>query len=345
MVDEYGRKGFLERISDPYWFQALGNVLGYDWHSSGVTTVLTGVLKNAIDPGETGIAVCGGKGATSLKTPMEIRMLGEKFNIPEWRLEGLVRVSRLVAKVDNAVVQDGYSLYHHAMFITEEGYWAVVQQGLNPYSKTARRYHWLHSRTASFVEEPHYSVVSDRVEQAVLNLTAAESRGVRKASVDLAVERPSKIARDFSAAVAMLSGNELLVDLEISREALGRWRKAVKIPFLKMPRTLNWEAVKRLYDVQPRNYEELIEVNGVGPATLRGLALISSLIYGEEASWRDPVKYSFAFGGKDGVPFPVNRKAMDEAISFLEESIRAAEIGYREKIEALKRLRVFVDRG
>jgi len=338
MIIEYGKKEFIRRLSDPFWFQALGNVLGFDWHSSGVTTVVTGVLKTAIKPEKTGIVVCGGKGKASLKTIKEIEKLSELFNFSSSKIEELKRASVLAAKVDNVAIQDGYSLYHHAFIVSEDGYWAIVQQGLNVKEKTARRYHWLSEKTSSFVEEPHTSVVGDKKHEIVLNMVARESRETRKISVDLVKERPSKLA----SIIARLKGFSTLDDWIGESEPIILKAKLAK--YLEMPWRINWKVLKRIYEFQPRNYEELLYFKGVGPATVRGLALVADLIYGSEPSWRDPVKYSFAFGGKDGVPYPVNKKAMDEAIQILAESVKMAEIGYKQRLEALKRLRVFVER-
>jgi hypothetical protein len=186
IVDEYGQDVFLQRISDPYWFQALGCVLGYDWHSSGVTTVLTRVLKTAISPEEHCMVVCGGKGATSTRAPVEIAEAGEKFDFATDSVAKLQYASRMSAKVDNAAIQASYPLYHHAFFLTETGKWAVVQQGMNTEDRTARRYHWLSDHVKEFVAEPHDAIVGDSKRSIALNLTAKESEACRKISIDIA---------------------------------------------------------------------------------------------------------------------------------------------------------------
>ena len=331
IVDEYGRDVFLSRLADPYWFQALGCVLGYDWHSSGLTTVLTGVLKSAIEPSEFGLAVCGGKGKASRNVPFEISSTGEELSLSTGKIEELKYASRMSAKIDNSVLQDGYQLYHHAFFLAEDGEWAVIQQGMNVGNRTARRYHWISGNVKSFVVEPHAAIVSERKSNCVLNMTARESEGCRRASVDLIRENPRKLARD------------LCLLRRTKQRILDEWMiKDGEFPrskFLSMPLRINWRAVKRAYEFQPRNYEELLSIKGIGPATVRGLALVSEIIFGEEPSWRDPVKYSFAYGGKDGVPFPVDRKAMDESISILRQAIEEAHLSIDEKIRSLKRLR------
>ncbi|MHA1711378.1 MAG: DUF763 domain-containing protein [Candidatus Freyarchaeota archaeon] len=335
LINEYGRGEFLRRISDPFWFQALGCVLGYDWHSSGLTTVLTGVLKNAINPEEHGLAVCGGKGKASLHAPMEIRAIGEKFDFPTHKINELRYASRMSAKVDNAAIQAGYPLYHHAFFVTENGLWAVVQQGMNIRDRTARRYHWLSERVQTFVVEPHNAIVGDTRREVALDMTARESVKCQKISVDIVKEGPRQVTK-------MLRSIRPVHQKSL-REWIpkAQWEEYV-VDVLSLPRNLNWKAVKRAYEFQPKNYEELLSIRGIGPSTVRALALISELIYGERPSWRDPVKYSFCVGGKDGVPFPVDRAAYDEAIEILESAIKQAKVGNKERINAVKRLRSLI---
>ncbi len=285
ITSEYGRRGILERLADPHWFQALGCALGYDWHSSGVTTVLTAALKEALDELDIGVMVAGGKGKSALKTPDDIEKIANKYDLDP---DPLIKASKLSAKVDNAALQDGFTLYHHSFIITEDGEWAVIQQGMNAQQRMARRYHWLGSKVSSFAVEPHYGIISEYKPKMVLNLVAEESRGVRKASIDLVKEGPGRLRR-------------LMEEYKV----------------LRMPRRLDWDAIEKAYQLDPSSYEELLEIKGLGKAALRALALLSELVYGEKASVRDPAKYSFAFGGKDGVPFPVNLKLMDEVISYL----------------------------
>jgi hypothetical protein len=338
VIDEYGAGDFLRRISDPFWFQALGCVLGYDWHSSGVTTVVTGVLKTAIAPEEHGVAVCGGKGKVSLQAPSEIESVGERFGFLDDRIEALRYASRMSAKVDNTAIQAGYQLYHHAFFLAEDGKWAVIQQGMCPQDRTARRYHWLSDTTKNFVVEPQNAIVGDAKREIALNMTARESEGCRKTSVDVAKEPPKRIMRMIMS-VRPSYQKSLLEWLPKTADAT--W-KEYPIDVLSMPRNINWKALQEVYEFQPRNYEELLGFRGVGPATVRGLALVADLIYGEKPSWKDPVKYSFAYGGKDGVPHPVNRKAIDESVRILEQAIREAKVGDAEKMRSLRRLRLFV---
>ena len=338
IVDEYGTGEFLKRLSDPFWFQALGCVLGYDWHSSGVTTVVTGVLKQAVIPEEHGVAVCGGKGKISRQTPLEIGQIGEKFGFSTNKIESLQYASRMSAKVDNTAIQEGYQLYHHAFFVDESGRWAVIQQGMCPQDRTARRYHWLSENVSNFVVEPHNAIVGDARREIALDMTAKESEGCRKASVDLACEPPRKLMR---LVMSIRPAYQKSLEDWLPETAQTTWTD-YKIDVLSMPANINWKALQEVYEFQPRNYEEFLGFKGVGAATVRGLALIAELIYGEKPSWKDPVKYSFAYGGKDGVPHPVDRQAMDESIQILKRAVEDAKLGDREKLNALNRLRVFV---
>lgn len=335
IVEEYGTDEFLTRISDPFWFQALGCALGYDWHSSGVTTVITGILKQAVIPEEHGIAVCGGKGRASRLAPEEIRAAGERFNFSDDKVESLRYASRMSAKVDNTAVQAGYQLYHHTFFITEDRKWAVVQQGMCVQDRTARRYHWLSKKTQEFVVEPQNAIVGDARRQIVLNMTAKESEGSRNASVDVAKEPTKRLMRMVVSARPEFQKSLTEWIPTEANPALGKGFPE----YLSMPWNINWKTMEKVYEFQPRNYEELLGFKGVGPASVRGLALIAELIYGEKPSWRDPVKYSFAYGGKDGVPFPVDRQAMDQSIQILRQSVQEARIGDNEKIRSLRRLK------
>ncbi|MEM2148049.1 MAG: DUF763 domain-containing protein [Candidatus Bathyarchaeia archaeon] len=338
IVDEYGAGEFLKRLSNPFWFQALGCVLGYDWHSSGVTTVVTGVLKQAVIPEEHGLAVCGGKGRVSRQAPLEIWQIGEKFGFSDGKIENLRYASKMSAKVDNTAVQAGYQLYHHAFFVDEKGEWAVIQQGMCPQDRTARRYHWLSENVKSFVVEPHSAIAGETKREIALDMTAKESEGCRKASVDLACEPPKKLMRLI---MSVRPDYQKSLEEWLPKTAQNRWTE-YPLDVLSMPVNINWKALQQVYEFKPKNYEELLGFKGVGAATVRGLALVAELIYGEKPSWKDPVKYSFAYGGKDGVPHPVDRKAMDESIQILKRAVEDAKIGDKEKLNALNRLRVFI---
>ena len=338
IVDERGSDEFLRRVSDPFWFQALGCVLGYDWHSSGITTVVTGILKQAVSPEEHWIAVCGGKGKASRKTPMEIGKIGEHFGFSSNNVEALRYASKMSAKVDNTAVQAGYQLYHHAFFIASDKKWAVVQQGMCAQDRTARRYHWLSDNVNKFVVEPHNAIVGDVKRDTVLNMTSEESEGCRKASVDLSREEPKRFIRIFKSVRPEFQKS---LGEWLPRGAGSTWEE-YSFDYLSMPRSVNWKTLREVYEFQPSNYEELLGIRGVGPATVRGLALVAEVIYGEKPSWKDPVKYSFAYGGKDGVPYPVDRNAMDESIQILKQAVEDARIGDKEKMRSLRKLTEFI---
>ena len=232
-------------------------------------------------------------------------------------------------------VKTGYALYHHAFVVSEDGKWAVVQQGMSVQDRTARRYHWLSDHVQNFVVEPHDAVVGDVKRNIALDMTAKDSEDCQKVSTDIVKEQPKKLI-------------QLLQSVRPAHQtSLQKWMPEAKskeymIEVLSMPCNLNWKVIKRAYEFQPKNYEQLLSVRGVGPATVRGLALVAELVYGASPSWKDPVKYSFAYGGKDGVPFPVDRKAMDESIRILENAVQNAKIGDKEKLRSLQRLRQFV---
>lgn len=335
LVEEYGQDEFLRRVSDPYWFQSLGCVLGYDWHSSGVTTVLTGVLKRVVNPETHGLAVCGGKGRASRKTPTEICDTGSTLGLSTSEIQRLVYSSKMAAKVDNTAIQTGHPLYHHAFFLSDRGCWAVVQQGMNTEDKTARRYHWLsNTLKEDFVNEPHQGIVGDVENDVAFDMTAGVSGECRETSVEISREESKRVKRLLDSVRPKY------------QRSLEEWtRKSTDdytISILSMPRRINWNALREAYEFQPKNYEELLSIKGVGPATIRGLALISEVIYGKGPSWKDPVKFSFAFGGKDGVPRPVDKEAMDTSIQILEDAIQASKIGINAKLKSLERLRRFV---
>ncbi|MEM3832462.1 MAG: DUF763 domain-containing protein [Thermoprotei archaeon] len=331
IIRDYSPDEVLRRISDPFWFQAFGCVLGFDWHSSGLTTVVTGVLRNTIKP-EHGILVLGGKGALSRKVPEELKLVTALFGMSENKLNELKYASRMTAKVDSTAIQDGYQLYHHAFFVSEKGIWTVVQQGMDVSTKTARRYHWISEKINSFVNEPHTGIVGDMKKEFVLNMTAKQSEEARSISVDLVKEGPKRVMNDLK---------------NITKGPLDKWldlQQNIRIDMFYLPKKINWDAIRRAYETQPKNYEELLSIQGIGPAAVRALALISELIYGKPASWKDPIKYTFAHGGKDGVPYPVDFITYKRTINTLEEAIKEAELGREEKISALKRLSNFTYR-
>ncbi|MEM5883084.1 MAG: DUF763 domain-containing protein [Candidatus Aenigmatarchaeota archaeon] len=333
IIKEYDKEELLRRISNPFWFQAFGCVIGHDWHSSGVTTTVCAVLKSVLEPGEFGLGIAGGKGKASRKTPEEIEKIGQDLSLSSKKIEELKYASRMSAKVDNTAIQCNYPLYHHTFFFTEK-FWVVVQQGMNTENNTARRYHWISENLKSFVEEPHSAICCDVKEENVLDMTAKQSEEARKISLDLVKEGPKRIKNDLLALRPTYQKS--------LKEFLHLKKRDFVVRTLKMPKNVNWEALNQAYEFQPKNYEELLGIRGIGPSTVRGLALVSEIIYGSPPSWKDPVKYSYAYGGKDGVPKPIEKKAMDESIKFLEEILKETEIKKKEKLEALKRLKSLV---
>jgi hypothetical protein len=276
--------------------------------------------------------VCGGKGKRSNKTSAEIRRYGTVFKLSEEQLIGLEHASRIVAKVDNAAIQAGYTLYHHAFIMTAEGKWAVVQQGLDARDKTARRYHWLSEHVHSFIVEPHDAIVCDTVRPAALDMTSTESEESRRVAVDLVKDGVEKLRREV---LSLRSDGQRLLTDWTEQTLSGAFMHQV----LNMPRHIDWNAIKRAYEFQPTDYEELLRIRGVGPGAVRALALVSQIIYGAEPSWRDPVKFSFALGGKDGVPFPVDRPSYDQTIQQLRHIVENARLEGNERYAALKRLK------
>jgi hypothetical protein len=320
MVIEHGPAAFLKRLSDPFWFQAFGCVLGFDWHSSGVTTTVCGALKAGLagTEADTSIYVAGGKGATSRRTPDELRARAARLGIDGARL---VYASRISAKVDSAAVQDGYQIYHHSFFFTPAGDWAVVQQGMHEGARSARRYHWLGEHVFDFVCEPHTAICSERREQSVLNLVAAESAGARSTAAAVARERPERVQREV--------GKILTLELPA--------RHHVDIRRDVNPRNLG-RVLLTTYEAQPAHFEALLTLKGVGAKTLRALALIAELAHGQPASYRDPARFSFAHGGKDGHPYPVDRESYDRSIEWLRDAVSRARVGHSERLHALRRL-------
>lgn len=346
MVEEYGPGKVVERLSNPLWFQALNNVIGMDWDSSGSTTVTTGILREITwRRQDLGILVLGGKGARARSVPAEIPVAAERLGLPSSRVEELVKGSMLTAKTDSALLQDGYTLYHHALIVAETGEWAVIQQGMNTDTRMARRYHWYNPRR--FVDDPHSSVAG-RKHGTVLNIVASESRGARKTMLDLAREKPEKTLRDYMEAYRRLKGMPSILSY-ITGTGTGAVgfdpeKKALIYKPLPLSRRL-LDKLRKLYEAQPESIEDLLLIRGVGPSTIRALILISDLVYGEPPSTRDPVDtpfdpfiYAYAVGGKDGVPYPVDKRKALEVVETLEQIIESARIGNKEKIRALKRL-------
>lgn len=324
IIEEYGSGEMLARLSDPYWFQSFGCVLGFDWHSSGVTTTVCGALKEGVKGIEQSLNffVAGGKGGTSRKTPQEIRDWGEKIHLRK-DPEKLVYASKMSAKVDSSLIQDGYQLYHHNFFFTGDGEWAVVQQGMNLSNRYARRYHWLSDKVKMFTEEPQNAICDNKRYDNVLDLTAKKSSDSRKAITEISKENPNRIVKEY----------EKIVTLSLPRR---EWVERCDIK----PKNLE-KVLLSTYEKQPESFEGLISMKGLGPKSIRALALIAEIAYGTKASWEDPVKYSFAHGGKDGYPYPVDKATYDKSIELLRQAIRKARLGKEEKQNALIKLTNF----
>jgi hypothetical protein len=351
MIEEYGVDEFLRRIADPIWFQSLGTVLAFDWNASGLTTTLTAALKEAVrgQEKEMGIFICGGKGKTSKKTPDEILTWGHTLNIPFSQANHLVYNSKMAAKVDNSLVQDGFQIYHHTFFFSKSGSWAVVQQGMNTQSVTARRYHWysdslnFHSLSGSknLVVEPHQGIVANQ-RKKVLNLVAKNSVPTQNTSVELVnqnflsllkdVKILAKYSSEFSRMVKLGNKKQQLILLNLENREF-KYHPVVNEDFL-VNRYLQ-KILHHLTEAKPKNYENLLATYGVGPKTIRALALVAEVIYGAKPSYEDPARYSFAHGGKDATPYPVDRATYDETISIINNLIRKTNLPLSEKEKIL----------
>ncbi len=318
LADEFGTEGVLARLSDPCWFQGLGCFLGFDWHSSGLTTTACGALKEALHAvgEEIGLWAAGGKGAASRRTPLEIAEASPKLAVEPGPL---VYASRMTAKVDSAALQDGFQIYHHSFFFDRAGRWCVVQQGMNETTGLARRYHWSSEVGSDFVCEPHTGIVGPRSD-LVLNLVAQESDGVRRTIPALAREPPDQLVNELGRARRMTLPRRhalLLADLDPRR---------LRSVFLSA------------YESEAADFAGLLATPGVGAKGLRALALLAELLYGVPVSFRDPARFAYAHGGKDGTPYPVDRETYDRTIEVLGRAVRRAKLGERDELCALSRL-------
>lgn len=322
VIMEYGKSVMIQRLSDPLWFQSLGAVMGMDWHSSGITTSVVGALKKAINPisKELGIYVCGGRGKHSRNTPDELIKVAEKTGLDG---EALVRSSKLTAKVDNTAIQDGFSIYLHSFFVTDEGEWAVVQQGMNDATGYARRYHWHSLAFNDYLKEPHTSVVGLN-QGSILNLTAEAATATKQGIMDLTEEQPGKIMKEAQRFVMMPSHHDVRAkDVDLKR--LG-------------------SVLALAHNTDITNFEELLLLYGVGPRTLQSLTLVSEVIHGTASRFTDPARFSFAHGGKDGHPFPVPLTTYDDTLSILRTALDKAKIGHTDKTKAIKSLTTIAQR-
>jgi hypothetical protein len=312
---EFSTAEVISKLSNPFWFQSFGAVMGMDWHSSGITTSVLGALKKSVNPHskELGIYICGGKGKHSMLTPQELLFVGEKTGLDG---NNLANCSRLTAKVDNTAIQDGFQLYQHNFIVDNKGQWAVIQQGMNPNSKTARRYHWHSQDLKSFIEEPHTFIYGEN-QGTILNLTAQTAAKSREGILELSKESPAKIMKEMQYLSMPLHHDVRMEDVNMKRLGAMLWAT---------------------HENKPEDFEELLLLKGMGPRALQSLALVSEVIYGTPTRFEDPARFSFAHGGKDGHPFPVPVKIYDETIDTLQRAINRAKIGNNDKINAIRKL-------
>ena len=317
---DYGKDDLLRRLSDPFWFQSMGAVMGMDWHSSGITTSVMGALKRAVNPHskELGIYICGGKGKYSRQTPDELLRISDKTG-----LDGnyLVRCSKLSAKVDNTAIQDGFQLYTHNFILSDTGKWTVIQQGMSDASSTARRYHWHSDSLTSFVDDPHTSIYGKST-GLILNMADKQADSSRKGIMQIASEKPEYMLKEINK--LMLPSHHDVKAKDVDLKRLG---------------AVLWLA----HEKSPADFEDLLLLQGLGPRTLQSLVLVSEVIHGTPSRFKDPARFSFAHGGKDGHPFPVPTKVYDETIATLQNAVYKAKIGQSEKTEAIKRLSKIVE--
>ncbi len=317
----YGAAEFLSRLSDPFWFQALGAVMGMDWHSSGITTSVMAALKRGLNPRahELGVHVCGGRGKQSRKTPAELIALSERTGLDGY---ALVRASRLTARVDNNAIVDGFQIYLHSFVVTAAGDWAVVQQGLNDASGLARRYHWHSASVRDFTCEPH-TAIEGKNEGTIVNLVDRRAKPAQNAILHVASEKPEKTIQEFQKLIMPRHHEVRAADVNSAR--LGA-------------------VLAVSYERQLSDFASLLLTENLGPRTLQTLALVAEVVHGAPTRFSDPARFSFALGGKDRHPFPVPLKTYDEALGVLRRSLDAARLGRTEKIEGFKRLDQLVRR-
>ena len=347
LIEEYGPDEYIKRIADPVWFQSFGTVLAFDWNASGLTTILTAALKEGIrgQEREWGVFIAGGKGKTSRKTPDQINEWGVKLNLTPEYVKNLEYNSRMAAKVDSALVQDGYQIYHHSFFFSRNGAWAVVQQGMNQNNQTARRYHWFSESAKDLICEPHSGISSQLFGKKVLNLVSKDSAQNREVSTEMVQGSYATLLKDIqllrkhytpvSRTATFKKGDDKLKlaafdGVEFKHHSI-EYEDFSKSKYLE-------KILRRVVSEQPQTYEKLVAMPGVGPKTMRALSLVAEIIYGAETSYDDPARYSFAHGGKDATPYPVDRDTYDETISILERAVRRTRLTPAAKDKVLRKL-------
>ena len=335
MVEYFGPETFLERLSDPVWFQSFGTVLAFDWNASGLTTTTLGALKTALFGLEKdlGIFIAGGKGKTSRKTPDQILQKAELANLSFLQAEKLTFLSRLTAKVDSALLQDNFQIYHHSFLFTKKGYWAVIQQGMNTDIKKARRYHWYSERVIDPTLEPHQGIQSEVILPKVLNLTSKKSLANREGIIKIVSEKKTLQSHVIKLIQKTNEGEKQLTLLNLTDNEF------YSHPVLQETFTPRLEkSIQNLLQKDSRSLTDVLMTENVGPKTIRALSLISELLTGAKPSFEDPARYSFAFGGKDGIPYPVDKITYDKTLNVIEKAIKKAQLSPQEKDEALRRM-------
>jgi hypothetical protein len=322
IIAEYGQQAFLSRISDPFWFQSFGAVIGMDWNSSGVTTAVMSALKKSLNPysKELGLYVCGGKGKASIETPKELIAIGDKTGLNGLELANL---SKLTAKIDNTAIQDGFNLYIHNFIVSADGDWSVIQQGMETTTGKARRYHWHSANIKSFVEEPHTAICGENQGQ-IINLVDRLAKPTQDAIIEIANQNPDQMLSEIKKLKMPMYNNIKSKDVDIKR--LG---------------SILWLA----QESQVTQFEDILLLKGLGPRTLQSLALVSEVIHGTPSRFSDPARFSFAHGGKRGTPFPVPTKVYDETIAMLKISVEKSKIGKTDKATAVKKLSILAQKA
>lgn len=321
VYEEFGAKELIKRLTDPFWFQALGCLLGFDWHSSGLTTTVGGAVKEALKPffKDMGIYICGGKGKRALNTPQEIIHWGEKEGLSQ-SSHKFITLSRLTARIDNNAIQDGFQLYFHLFIFSKNGEWGVIQQGMDEKSSYARRYHWYSEKVINLCEDPHTGIISQIRKKEVLNLVAKESQNLQYILVNLVKENLNLVIKELTPKVHIIFKKDHIIT----------------------PQDLSFTSLKKIwektYENPPSDFKELVLTPGIGAKALRALTLASELIYNVKASRKDPVVYSYAHGGKDGYPYRLNKRLYETTIQELEEILTKIKLRESEKTELFRKL-------
>jgi len=350
VVELFSPRVLVERLGDPFWFQAFNNAIGMDWDSSGSTTVTLGILKQVTwSRPELSLVVLGGKGRRARMVPDEALRAVELGIITDAEADEVVSASRLAAKTDNVLLDDGYALYHHAVVVSR-GRWAIIQQGLNDSNRMARRYHWLSPLRANEPSlEPHSAIASSRRESVIAyDLTSSASREARRAIPELAASTsPRRLLEEIHTAIRYARGLASL-DIWMRKDRQAMPQRSVRPRYYRPPPTppRHIERVLySLYEAKPSTIEELVMQEGVGPATLRSLVLVAELVYGIPVSHADPVsapldpfRYAYIVGGKDGVPFPFRKDYAEKVIEFLRDVVEEARLDPKSKRQVLRRL-------